>query len=142
MLSKNRTFLDGVKELRMFIQQSGGKFDYRSYFLKMNFEVSFIEKVALELQQLKTQGSGSKTLNPDIQGKLDRIKMKLEGINAESSAHKMDKGNDRGVYTSAYGEERTPKGRDLISNMNKDSYRDTNRLNRETNRDSNRDSYR
>lgn len=54
----------------------------------------------------------------------------------------MDKGNDRGVYTSAYGEERTPKGRDLISNMNKDSYRDTNRLNRDTNRESNRDSYR
>jgi hypothetical protein len=46
LLSKSKTFLDGVKQLKIYIQQSGGKFDYRSYFMKMNFDQAFIERVS------------------------------------------------------------------------------------------------
>jgi ATP-dependent protease HslVU (ClpYQ) ATPase subunit len=63
----------------------------------MNFEQSFIDKVAEELGNLnKTQNNVSgRSLNPDIQGKLDKLKMKLEGINNEHvnslSQKQMDK---------------------------------------------------
>lgn len=79
MLSKAKTFSEGVKQLKIFIQQGGGKFDPKTYFTKMNFDQIFIDKVLEELNtlnKLQTQNS-SRSLNPDIQGKLDRLKMKL-----------------------------------------------------------------
>lgn len=87
MLSKAKTFQEGVKNLKHYLQQSGGKFDYKNVFTKMNFEPTFIEKVAEEMGKLNilsSQGS-SRSLNPDIQNKLERLKMKLEGINNEHS---------------------------------------------------------
>lgn len=37
LLSKNKTFVEGIKCLKLYIQQSGGKFDYKNLFIKMNF---------------------------------------------------------------------------------------------------------
>lgn len=42
LLSKSKTFGDGVKNLKYYIQQNGGKFDYKTVFTKMNFEQAFI----------------------------------------------------------------------------------------------------
>lgn len=87
MLSKSKTFSDGIKLLKQYVQQSNGRFDYRNAFTKMNFESAFIEKVTDEMGKLNilsSQGS-SRSLNPDIQNKLERLKMKLEGINNEHS---------------------------------------------------------
>lgn len=83
MLSKSKTFIEGVKLLKLYVQQSGGRFDYRREFAKMSFQTAFIEKVNEEMGKLNilsSQGS-SRSLNPDIQNKLERLKMKLEGIN-------------------------------------------------------------
>lgn len=83
MLSKSKTFSEGVKLLKQYVQQSNGRFDYKNAFAKMNFEAAFIEKVNDQMGKLNilsSQGS-SRSLNPDIQNKLERLKMKLEGIN-------------------------------------------------------------
>jgi len=72
MLSKNKTFSDGVKALKVYIQQSGGKFDYKAVFYTMNFEAGFVDKVAEEMGKLSVMAPqvSSRSLNPDIQNKL------------------------------------------------------------------------
>lgn len=37
MLSKSKTFIEGVKLLKLYVQQSGGRFDYKREFAKMSF---------------------------------------------------------------------------------------------------------
>ena len=72
MLSKNKTFSDGIKALKVYIQQSGGKFDYKAVFYSMNFEAGFVDKVAEEMGKLSVMAPqvSSRSLNPDIQNKL------------------------------------------------------------------------
>ena len=98
LLSRNKTFPAGIESLKKILISSSNTFDYKDYFVKMNFQPAFIDRVTEHLSKIYSHGtpgkepsvmnSNNKMFNPDIQDKLDRLKMKLEGINPSHTPSK------------------------------------------------------